>query len=135
MIEKKMEQLPITVRFLKEYLDRISDKARMDLPVKVILSIPSVGPRAFSLVTHVNFGYDWDKGLLLTTKESLVPRSEDQLAYQMAHELLLFIATKPVKKESYEIRRAKQILFRLGKDQDYLDKVSHIFHKKGGEND
>jgi len=97
--------------------------------VSVLLDLPSWGPRAFSKVKHASFGFDWDKGLQFKTEHNLVPKNEKQSIFEAAHELLMFIATKPTKKHGYEQRTAIHILKRSGLTDEKLASYQSLFHR------
>lgn len=98
--------------------------------VKILLSLPSLGPRATTDIKFANFGFEWDVGLLLTPEVRLVPKTDKQDIFEAAFELLMYIATKPRKKESYETRVAARILTKYGRAD--FQKFAHLYHPKRG---
>lgn len=118
----------LTVGELKDMLSSYDD-TRDNEAVSVLLELPSMGPRANTKVKHASFGFDWDKGLQFTTEARLVPKNDKQDIYEAAYDLLFWLATKPQKKETYEVRTAKRILIEYGTTQEELDKLSHLFHE------
>lgn len=98
--------------------------------VKILLSLPSIGPRATTGIKYAKFGFDWDIGLLLTPEVRLVPKTDKQDIFEAALDLLMFIATKPRKKESYETRTAARILTKYGRAD--FQKFAHLYHPKRG---
>lgn len=121
------EKQVITVGWLKKYLEHSRSD---DLEVKVVLSLPSIGPKATTNVQSAVYGFDWDKGLLLRTEEQLVPKSEKQSIYESANDLLMMLATEWYirKKDNYETRTAKKILLKYGYTEEKLRKYVHLFH-------
>jgi hypothetical protein len=119
----------MTVGELKAILSRV-DERRDSEPVSVLLALPSIGPRAHSHVKHAAMGHDWDRGLLLTAETSLVPKNDKQSIFESAYEFLLWLATKPVKKESYEVRTAKRIVGKYGVTEERLGELRNIFHRE-----
>lgn len=118
----------VTLEMLEQLIARNPHHDRNE-PVKVLVDLPSVGPQAHVTLTHAGFGFDWDRGLLLKPEKSLVPKEKKQDIFEDAYQLLLYIATKPEKKQSYEKRTAKTILARYGIDQSFLDKFQYLFLK------
>jgi hypothetical protein len=98
--------------------------------VKILLDLPAIGPRATTSIKFAAFGFDWETGLLLTPERKLVPKTDKQDIFEAAFELLMFIATKPRKKESYETKIAANILIKYGRP-DY-QKFAHLYHPKRG---
>lgn len=98
--------------------------------VCVVLSIPSVGPVATSGISSAQVGRDWNKGtFLLVPTEPLSNRTSMEQAFDLAQDLLFFLATKPAKRDSYESRTAKRILLKTGyKDTDF-EKFRSFYHK------
>lgn len=117
----------MTIKELKEIMKYIDERHDGEL-VSVLLDLPSIGPRAYSKIIDGSIGFDWDKGLQFKTEHKLVPKNEKQSIYELAFDLLCWIATKPVKKESYEIRTAKRILLKYGYTQEKLDSYQKICH-------
>lgn len=80
-----------------------------------------------------SLGFDWDKGLLLRTKDKLVEKTEKQEIFEIGYNLLMYLATKSFlsKNESYEEKEAKRILISLGISEDQIKKYVHLFHKQG----
>ena len=101
------------VKDLRKFLEH-HDSRQDEEELAVVVALPSIGPKAISKITHFNFGFDWDKGLLFITEHSLVPKHDSQSIYESAKELLLYMATKPTKKQGYEQRTAISILKRYG---------------------
>ena len=123
----------MTVKELREILNRYHgyhSGRSDDEPVSVILALPSIGPRANTKVKSASFGFDWDRGLQFGTEARLVPKNEKQDVFEAAFELLAWIATKPVKKETYEIRTARKILERYGCDEEKFALYRRVFHKE-----
>lgn len=125
----------VTIRQLREMLNRyisIGTKYYQrydDIPVKIVLDIPSVGGRAFTEVKHANYGMDWDNGLYLTPKISLVGKENNQKIFEAASDLLLHIATKPTKNKSGIQKEAINILLRYGYTEDQLQQYTRFFHR------
>jgi hypothetical protein len=117
------------VKDLKALLASTSDEDG-ELEVIVRLALPSMGSVAADKVTAAHFGFDWDRDLILDTESPLVPKSENQAIFENAYDLLMWLATNPAKHESYEIRRAKQILSSYGKTQEDFERLRHLFHRK-----
>lgn len=115
------------VKELKNIL-REEDPRYDEEDVKVVLDLPSFGPRATTKVKYASFGFDWDKGLLITAEASLVPKNNKQEIYEQAKDLLFYIATKPTKKHGYEQREAIRILKKNGLTDEKLASYQSIFH-------
>ncbi len=132
----KTDKKYVTGRDLLEILKRHDDERspmfhnELDDDISVILSLPSIGPRANSKVIHASFGFDWDRGLQFTTEAKLVPKNDKQSIYESAYELICYLATKPVKKQSYEQRTALHILERYGYTKDKLEQIQRVYHKE-----
>lgn len=126
----------VTGRQLLEILKRHDDGRssmfhnELDDPISVILSLTSIGPRAHSKITHASFGFDWDRGLQFTPDHRLVPKNEKQDVYEAASELLCYLGTKPVKKQTYEQREALRILKKYGYTDDEIEKIRSVYHKE-----
>jgi hypothetical protein len=119
----------VKVSELKHMLNH-SDRHDDD-DVCIVLSMPSMGPRASSLVKSASFGFDWEKGqVMLTPEKRLSEKTKEEDVYHAASDLLMYIATKPAKRESYETRRSKQILLRCGYTEEDLLKYRRLFHKE-----
>lgn len=118
----------MTIKELKAILD---SNFKEDEEVKIVLSIPSIGPTATSKVESATYGFDWDKGLLLRPSERLVVKDDKQSVYEDAQDLLMRIATESytVKNEKYEHRRAKQILLKHGFTEEKIRSYVHLYHK------
>jgi hypothetical protein len=99
--------------------------------IVVILGSPSIGPRAMTDVTDAHHGFDWERGkLILKTKETVTVKTKEESVYYEAHELMMYLATKPVKRESYEILSARRILKRCGYTDADFEKYRKFFHKE-----
>ena len=98
--------------------------------ISVLLALPSIGPRAHTKVTDASFGHDWDRGLQFRTEARLVPKNDKQDVFEAAYELLAWLATKPVKRQSYEQRTAERILRKYGCDDEKLTIYRRVFHKE-----
>lgn len=118
----------MNVQDLKSILEYNYEK-RKQLEVLVKIAEPSVGPSATSPVSVAYFGIDWDRDLLIVPTEQLSRKTEHQSVFESALDLLMYIATKPVKNESYEVRTAKRILSKYGRTDEYLEKYRHIYHR------
>lgn len=122
----------MTVKELRDVLndDFKRNEGRNDAEeISVILALPSMGPRAHSKVKWAGFGFDWDRGLQFETEARLVPKSEKQDIWEAGYELLSYIATKPAKKQSYEIRTAERIFRKYGRDDEWFAMVRRVMHK------
>lgn len=98
---------------------------RVDLEDEVVIPIAKdeIGGIPFTEVTRIVNGIDWDRGkLFFETKEPLVIKTDKESVYDMAVEFMMWLATKPNKRETYEIREAKRILDRAG--------VEYMKHRK-----
>lgn len=119
---------PMTIKQFKERIGMICDERYDDRHVGIRLALPSVGPLAISKITRAWVGYDWDRDLILETSQKLVPKTDKQDVFEAAFDLLAYIATKEVKKDSYEIRTAKMILARYGYGEEKLKMIARVFH-------
>jgi hypothetical protein len=116
------------VKHLKDFLngeDRFDERQ-----VLVRLTKPSMGPVSSDVIQSAWFGFDWDRDLILEPTQPLVVKSEKESAFDIAYDLLFYIATKPLKTETYEVRQAKRILKSIGKTDEDFNKLRHLFHKE-----
>ena len=117
------------VKELRDLLNQHGDSID-DLDVLISVALPSIGPAATDMVTRARIGFDWDKDLILSTETPLVPKQENQSVFESAYDLLMWLATDPVRNDSYEARAARRIVMKYGKTQEDLDRLQRIFHKK-----
>ena len=116
------------VKELKELLNHSDRHDDDDLVIG--LAMPSVAYRACSGVKSVGFGIDWDRGRVFIEPElRLSEKTLPEDAYHMSSDLLMYLATKPSKRESYETRTAKSILLRAGYKEEDFEKYRDLFHK------
>lgn len=102
-----------------------------EMKVVVALASPSIGFCASTPVKHAHAGFDWDSGsFILTTEDRVVKKTQHEDAFDAASDLLMYLATKPSKRESYETRMAKSILKRTGYTEEQFDKYRHLFHEE-----
>lgn len=124
------------VKELKELIDRqlAMHPSRGECEVVVTLAMPSMGPVASTYISSAYFGIDWDGNhLLVNPKFPLSLKTDNESIFDMARDLLGYLATKPSKRQSYETRTALKIFERLKYD---IMKYQHIFHhdvKRGEE--
>ena len=98
------------------------------IKVRIPIAKHSIGPKASVEVTNAWCGFDWNSdSFFVAPEKDLTPKSENEEIWDDARELLMFIATKPVKKVTYEVRQARRIFERL--NIDYMQYQS-IFHKE-----
>lgn len=114
----------MTVKELKDFLAH--DDWFDERKCVVRLAKPSMGSIASVEVESVWHGFDWDRALIIETKIPIVEKHENQSVFESAYDLLMFIATKSVKKESYEIRTAREILDRY--KVNYKE-FANLYHK------
>lgn len=114
---------------LKNLLNR--DNRHDDQQIRVVMHSPSVGGYDYEEADNVWFGFDWDKGLMITTKTPIVRKENKQSIYEAATDLLMMLATESfiLKKEKYENRKAKQILLKFGYKEEDLRKFVKLFHR------
>ena len=119
----------MTVGQLKAALSRCDERDE-HLEVKVLLALPSIGGHAFTVVTDAYFGFDWDNGLLLRTKDRIVPKKPKQDVFEKAYDLLMYLATEGLtkKRKSYENRTAERIMLKNGTTPEKLKKYVRFFH-------
>jgi hypothetical protein len=117
------------IKELKKILNQSSHQDEEE--VQVILSIPSLGPRATSKVKDVSFGFDWDKGLLIHTENPLVIKNDKQSIFEESYSLLMKIATESfiVKKETKTHQEAKRVLNKMGISNEVIKSYIHLYHK------
>ena len=102
-----------------------------DDDLKIRLAMPSIGPVATSDIESVAFGFDWESGsLIINPTRRLSEKTQNEDTYHMASDLLMFLATKPAKRESYETGTAKKILLKAGYTAEQLTKYQKLFHKE-----
>jgi hypothetical protein len=118
------------VRELKEILNRYNDTdSFLDNDVVVKLDVPSYGSSITSKVKSIRRGFDWDRDLIIYTEDSVVVKSENEELFDRSRDLILFLATKPLKKDTYEIRRAKDLVKLMNiSDEEFL-KIRKLLHK------
>lgn len=104
---------------------------QQDEEVKLSVALPSVGPSATVDIESASFGFDWDRGLILTTKERLVPKENNQDIYEAAQDLLMTLATEcfVMKKQKWENKKSAFILLRMGYTKEQLEKYVRLFHR------
>ena len=114
---------------LKQLIDRHPDQ--LDKEVKLLVPLPSAGPRATVEIESASFGFDWDRGLLFRTKERLVPKENNQDIFEAANDLLMMLATEcfVLKKQKFENRRSAKILLKYGYKKEDLEKYVKLFHR------
>lgn len=119
----------MNVKELKEILNR-SDRFDSE-DVQVVLNIPSVGGHATSIIKNAYFGFDWDKGLLLTATDEIAPKSNQQSIFEESLDLLVFIACNGLskKKQSFEERRSINILLNNGYTEDNFKTMFRLYQK------
>lgn len=101
-----------------------------DCEVVIPISKPSIGGSSFVETTSAGRGIDWNNGkFFIRTKERLVQKSKEEDLRDMSRDLLMYLATKPMKRRSYESEQACKILLRAGYTQEQLNKYQHLFHK------
>lgn len=113
---------------LKEIIDRQVER-RPDAQVRILLSIPSIGPAPTCEVEQANLGMDWDAdSFILRPELRLVQKTQDQDLWEQARNLLYWLASKPSQRPSYEIRQARKILARNGVTEGQLESLRRSFH-------
>lgn len=118
------------VKDLAELLSRTGAHYQ-DCDLVVRLTSPSIGGCAKAEIASVSFGHDWDSGnLIFNPSNDLVVKSRDESIFDAARELLMFLATKPGKRDSYEVRRAKDILKKYGYTDEDFNKYRHLYHRE-----
>ena len=122
---------------LKAIIDReVEDLAEWKwkedaIEVGVIIASPGIGATPAVKVRSAGRGIDWDDGVfLIGTTEPLVVKSKKEKAFDLAVDLLWFLATKPTKRETYEIRMAKSSLKHAGYSEEDFKRLRNIFHKE-----
>lgn len=119
------------IKDLKDILSRHNGPYDDEREVVILISKPSIGPRATTPVKSISFGFDWENGLaLIRAEETLVPKSKKEELYDLSHGLLMYIATKPNKKETYEIREAKRALEKAGYTEEDFKKYRRLYHNE-----
>lgn len=97
---------------LRDILNAPRMQRHLDDEVVVLLSEPSMGPRAMTGVRYATSGSDWEKGrLLLSPTDYLVRRSENQALWQAARDLLFMLSgeSRHVKGEERLTGLAKEV--------------------------
>jgi hypothetical protein len=99
--------------------------------VVIPLATPSIGCSASTEVESGHPGIDWNNGyFFLGTKDRVVKKSQHEDVFDAATDLLMYLATKPSKRESYETRTAKSILRRTGHVDEDFEKYRRFFHRE-----
>lgn len=114
---------------LKTKIDSFFERnSQSDLDVVLVLKSPSIGGSATVEIDCVNFGFDWDMGLLLLkTKQPVVLKTNKEEAFDAAQELLMELATKPGKRAAYR-EEAQEILKHSGYTEEQFLKYRKFFH-------
>ncbi len=100
-----------------------------DDEIVIKITKPSVGPSACEPIVSAHFGIDWDaRKVILRTDRPLVVKSENEEIYDMSRDLMLYLATKPMKRKSYEVEKAQSILKRTGMTEKDFIKYRRLFH-------
>ena len=125
----KKELPTVLIKDLKKMLNE-TDRYDNE-PVQVLLNIPSIGGHAVSEVSHAHFGFDWDRGLLLSTKDKITRKEKKQDIFEKATDLLMTLATEwyVMKKENFVNRRAREILLKFGYTDEKMRAYVRLFHK------
>lgn len=117
------------IKELKAVLNSIGDRYD-DWDLAIPLSKPSIGAIATCKVRSISFGFDWEHGKALINPEGrLNEKTKPEDVYHDASEFLLWLATKPIKRETYEMREAKRILLRAGHTEEDLCKYQRYLHE------
>jgi hypothetical protein len=110
------------VKDLKRRLEYLSDEDELVIP----LAKPGIGSRPSVSVKSVSGGIAWDSGKVFLSSESpLVIKTESENAFDLSREFLMWLATKPNKRATYEILEARAILDKLGIDYMKYQKFLH----------
>lgn len=116
------------IKDLKAVLTAVGERYD-DWDLNILLSIPSIGGRASCGVRSIGFGFDWEIGkVLINPVLRLSKKTESEDVYHGATEFLLWLASKPVKRESYEIREAKRILLSAGYTEERIKEAQKFLH-------
>lgn len=92
-------------------LQAVQERSRDDLDVVIPISSPGVGGRPNVGISFLAEGADWDSGkLFLLPAKKLVVKTDKEAAFDAAVEFLMWLATKPTKRLTYEITTARNIL-------------------------
>lgn len=114
---------------LKAVLNALGDRYD-DWDLVIPLAQPSVGAVATCRVRSIGMGFDWEHGMAMLHPEGrLTEKTKPQDVYDGALDLLLWLATKPTKRESYEMRRAKRILLRAGYAEEDIKQYQKYLHQ------
>jgi len=112
---------------IEEHDARHPNRTEDDREVLIELALPSMGPKASCRVKYAGFGIDWDRDFLITAEKPLVPKTDLQKLWEDARDLIMYLATKPVKRPSYEIREARRMLDHYNIE---YKAYAHLFHKE-----
>lgn len=116
-------------KLLNDFIERTPDYAR-DLNVVIKLNSPSIGGSATTSVRGITRGIDWDRGnFFIHAKDPVVVKTKHESAFDAARDLLMYLATKPSKRKSYETSTAQDILKRVGYTEEEFIKYSKFFHR------
>lgn len=106
------------VRELKALLDSPHIDRHLDDEISIMLSDPSMGPRAMVGVRHVGFGFDWENGhMCVSPEENIVRLKQKEALWQAAHDFIYMLSKdvryyKGVAKETELAKHAKRIIER-----------------------
>ena len=115
----------MTVGELKKAL-KLYDDDTDHLEVLLAVDLPSRGPQATVKIRGGKFGFDWDRDFILKTERPVVPKDDKQGLFEAGYDLLMWLATKPVKKLLYEVKTAQKLVSKYGRP-DYM-KFAYMFH-------
>lgn len=88
-----------------------------DYDLMVAIAKPSVGQRAMDKVTDIQIGLDWEaQKVILRTEKNLVPKSQKENVWDMALDLIYWLAYEKGngRSQTYESRQARRILETAG---------------------
>lgn len=129
-MDKKFPQMTVIelAETMAGYMNRRPEIA--ENRVVILLAKPSMGSHASIGIESAMPGMDWDSGsFMLKPNKAVVMKTEGEEAFDMAIDLLTWLASKPVKRETYEVRTAKRIMKRLGRTDEDFEKWRKFFHR------
>ena len=118
----------MTLKELKEIIDGdlASDPSIGDFKISIVRSEESWFGNTCAGITSVAAGFDMDDGrFLIYPNIPLVQKTDSQILWEKAQDLLCYLASKPVKSPSYPIREARSILKDAGIDYSVYEELYH----------
>jgi hypothetical protein len=116
---------------ITNFIEREPDYSKSEIEVIIPLSSPSIGPCSSTHIKDITKGIDWNSGkILIHTEDRIVKKTKEEDIFDAARDLLMYLATKPMKRSSYEVEQSQKILKRIGYVDQEFEKYRKFFHKE-----